>query len=166
TDLRMGDRDGIDLLTACRAAARPARAILMSAYATARDYDTALQLGAVRVLCKPFTPRELIEAIREAVECEHGFHGNIHGLSLLDILQMFHYGRRNATIIIGGLKPGRIYVEGGNIVHAEVADAQGESALVALLSARSGSIRTTVLGDMVRTIQRPFEQLMLDALRR
>ncbi len=137
----------------------------MSAYATARDYDTALQLGAVRVLCKPFTPRELIEAIREAVECEHGFHGNVHGLSLLDILQMFHYGRRNATIIIGGAKPGRIYVEGGDIVHAEVADAQGERALVALLSTRSGSIRTTVLGDVARTIARPFESLVLDALR-
>lgn len=165
TDLRMGDRDGIDLLGACRAAARPARTILMSAYATARDYDTALQLGAVRVLCKPFTPRELIEAIREAVECEHGFHGNVHGLSLLDILQMFHYGRRNATIIIGGTKPGRIYVEGGDIVHAEVADATGERALVALLSTRSGSIRTTVLGDHARTIARPFEWMILDALR-
>lgn len=165
TDLRMGDRDGIDLLAACKEARWPARAILMSAYATAKDYETAIKLGAVRVLCKPFTPQELVQAIREAVECETGFHGSLHGLSLVDILQMFHYGRRNATITIGGTLPGRIHVEEGQIVHADTEKDRGEKALIALLQARSGSVRTTVLSSEERTIKRNFDALLLDLLR-
>lgn len=165
TDLRMGDRDGIDLLAACKDARWPARAILMSAYATAKDYETAIKLGAVRVLCKPFTPQELVQAIREAVECETGFHGSLHGVSLVDILQMFHYGRRNATITIGGTLPGRIHVEAGQIVHADTEKDRGEKALIALLQARSGSVRTTVLSSEERTIKRSFDALLLDLLR-
>jgi DNA-binding response OmpR family regulator len=165
TDLRMGDRDGIDLLAACKEARWPARAILMSAYATAKDYETAIKLGAVRVLCKPFTPQELVQAIREAVECETGFHGSLHGLSLVDILQMFHYGRRNATITIGGTLPGRIHAEAGQVVHADTDKDRGEKALIALLQARSGSVRTTVLSSEERTIKRSFDALLLDLLR-
>src|SRR5262249_42188594 len=59
TDLRMPGADGIDLLEKIRAVSPRTRAILMSGYATARDYQRAIECGAVRVLCKPFTSSEL-----------------------------------------------------------------------------------------------------------
>src|SRR5262249_10232213 len=88
TDLRLGERDGIDLIQSLRHSRPGAQPILMSAYATARDVQVALAQGAVTVLCKPFTSEELRSAIQQAAECGTGFHGTFHGISLMDMLQM------------------------------------------------------------------------------
>src|SRR5262249_30185974 len=66
TDLRLGERDGIDLIHSLRQSHPGAQPILMSAYATARDVQVALAQGAVTVLCKPFTSEELRAAIQQA----------------------------------------------------------------------------------------------------
>ncbi len=171
TDLRLGGRDGIDLLAGARGVSPDTRPVLMSAYATARDHQTAMELGAVKVLCKPFTPGDLLCAIQEAVECGVGFHGNVHGLSLSDMLQMFHYARRSLTVEVGGPVCGRIHVHDGQVRHAEAVRAglaalEGEPALRALLASRAGSLRTTVLsGHERRTIERALPELLIDALR-
>lgn len=165
TDLRMGERDGIDLLGAVRRISPHTRAVLMSAYATARDYQTAIELGAVRVLCKPFTPTEAFDAVRQAVECEKGFRGSIHGLSLVDVLQMFHYGRRSITIAIAGVVTGSIHLREGEVIHARYGDLEGYAALKPILATQSGSMTTSVLADVPRTITADFQGLILDLLR-
>ncbi len=171
TDLRLGGRDGIDLLTGARGVSPDTRPVLMSAYATARDHQTAMELGAVKVLCKPFTPNDLLCAIQEAVECGVGFHGNVHGLSLSDMLQMFHYARRSLTVEVGGPVCGRIHIHEGQVRHAEaqrpgLPALEGEPALCALLASRAGSLRTTVLSGRERSsIERALPELLIDALR-
>jgi DNA-binding response OmpR family regulator len=166
TDLRMGDRDGVDLLARAREVSRNTRAILMSAYATARDYQTALDLGAVRVLCKPFTPGEALMAIQQAIECETGFRGSIHGLSLIDMVQMFHYGRRSLAVTVQDVVPGTIYMREGEVVHARCGAATGEEALRTMLAAQSGHVTTAPLPDDIpHTVHRDFQSLILDSLR-
>lgn len=165
TDLRMSEEDGIDLLDRARRLSRNTRAILMSAYASARDHQTAIELGAVRVLCKPFTSTELLQAIQQAVDCETGFRGSVHGLSLVDLLQMFHYARRSITIRLAGVERGAIHLEDGEIVHAEQGPARGEKALRVLLAHPSGSILTEPLESRERSITRSFQSLLLDLLR-
>lgn len=165
TDLRMSDRDGIDLLTTVREVSSQTRTILMSAYASARDYQTAIELGVVKVLCKPFTPSEVLEAVRQAADCSTGFRGSLHGLSLIDMLQMFHYGRRSLCLTVGGVPSGTICFKDGEIVHAHRGDLRGEDALRAILVAKSGSVTTTVGADVPRTIERSFQGLLLDLLR-
>lgn len=166
TDLRMPGADGIDLLGQVRSLSARTRTILMSGYATARDYQRAIECGAVRVLCKPFTSSELLQAIRQAIECETGFRGSIHGLSLVDLLQMFHFARRSLAIVVDGFAPGHVYLEDGRIVHATCRDAIGEEALRSILSMPAGSLRTMVLPEQTpHTIARDFEGLLLDALR-
>jgi CheY-like chemotaxis protein len=166
TDLRMPGADGIDLLEKIRAVSPRTRAILMSGYATARDYQRAIECGAVRVLCKPFTSNELLQAIRQAVDCETGFRGSIHGLSLIDLLQMFHYARRSLAIVVDGLAPGHVFVEDGQLVHAVYRDLVGEPALRAILAMPAGSLRTMVLPQSTpRSIERDFQTLLLDSLR-
>lgn len=165
TDLRMSDQDGIDLLEQAQRYSRTTRAILMSAYATARDHQTAIELGAVRVLCKPFTSTELLTAIRQAVDCETGFRGSVHGLSLIDLLQMFHYGKRSISLRVGGVEDGEIHLDGGEIVHATHGDTSGEGALRSLLARPSGSIVTAPLCTSERSIGRSFQSLLLDVLR-
>lgn len=165
TDLRMSGRDGIDLLQQVSTISPHTSSLLMSAFATARDFQAALAHGAVSVLCKPFTPRELRHAIEQAVECGSGFHGTIHGLTLIDVLQMFHLGRRSITVLVGGQAQGSIHLENGEIIHAESGTLWGEEALGALLNSPSGSMQTTAVVSVPHTISRNFESLLLDTLR-
>jgi CheY-like chemotaxis protein/predicted regulator of Ras-like GTPase activity (Roadblock/LC7/MglB family) len=166
TDLRMPGADGIDLLERIRSASTRTRAILMSGYATARDYQRAIECGAVRVLCKPFTSSELLQAIRQAVDCETGFRGSIHGLSLIDLLQMFHYARRSLAIAVDALAPGHVFLEDGHVIHAVYRELDGEPALRAILAMPAGSLRTMVLPPSTpHSIARDFQALLLDSLR-
>lgn len=166
TDLRLSDRDGIDLLASVRALPRAPRAILMSGYASARDHQTATELGAVRVLCKPFGPDELLGAVRQAVECEDGFHASVHGLSLVDLLQMLHLAQRTVTLRVGGDTPAEIHLDAGEVVHATRGPVTGAAAFAGALSTRAGWASTSVLDPAVpRTISASFDALLLDALR-
>jgi DNA-binding response OmpR family regulator len=166
TDLQLGTEDGIDLLESLGRIAPGTRAVLMSGFATARDYQRAMELGAVRVLCKPFNPNELIQCIRQAVDCETGFRGSVHGLSLVDMLQMFNYGRRSVSIAVAGQSPGRLHLHDGQIVHVEHQGRVGEAALISLLSMSGGTLSTSVLlASVERTITRDFREVLFDALR-
>jgi len=166
TDLRMPGPDGIDLLESVRTVSPRTRTILMSGYASARDYQRAIECGAVRVLCKPFTSSELLQAIRQAVDCETGFRGSIHGLSLIDLLQMFHYARRSLAIVVDGLTPGQVFLEDGELIHAVYRELHGEPALRMILAMPAGSLRTMVLPHATpRSITRDFQTLLLDTLR-
>ncbi len=167
TDLRMPESDGIDLLAQVREVSSRTRAILMSGFATARDYQRAIECGAVRVLCKPFTSSELMQAIRQAIDCETGFRGNIHGLSLIDLLQMFHYARRSVAIVVDSWAPGHLFLDEGRIIHAVYRELHGEEALRAILAMPAGSLRSMVLPDGTPcSITREFSPLLLDSLRR
>ncbi|HET7500195.1 MAG TPA: response regulator [Kofleriaceae bacterium] len=166
TDLRMPGTDGFDLLDTVRSVAPRTRAILMSGFASARDYQRAIECGAVRVLSKPFTSNELLQAIRQAVECETGFRGSFHGLSLVDLLQMFHYARRSLAIVVDGMAPGHVFLEDGHVIHAVYRELEGEPALRAILAMPAGSLRTMVLPPKApRSITRDFQTLLLDSLR-
>jgi CheY-like chemotaxis protein len=166
TDLRMPDADGIDLLASARTVSTRTRAILMSGFASARDYQRAIEYGAVRVLCKPFTSSELMQAIRQAIDCETGFRGSIHGLSLIDLLQMFHYARRSVAIVVDSWAPGHLFLDEGRIVHAVYRELTGEPALRAILAMPAGSLRTMVLPEGTPcSIEREFSALLLDSLR-
>lgn len=165
TDLRMGEKDGIDLLMALRESPRPTRPILMSAYATARDSQRAFDLGAIRVLCKPFETREVIEAIERAVDASTGYVGLVHGLSLIDMLQMFHYGRRSLSLEVLGKTPGTVSIKDGQIVDARYGGESGELALRSILTLPAGSLRTRSLSLSPTSIHRDFQNLLLDMLR-
>src|SRR5690349_7353398 len=165
TDLRMGDKDGIDLLLALRESPRPTRPILMSAYASAKDSQRAYDLGAIRVLCKPFETRDVIEAIERAVDSSTGYVGVVHGLSLIDMLQMFHYGRRSLSLEVLGKVAGTIAIKDGEIVDARYGEETGELALRLILTLPAGSLRTRSLQHTSPTIQRDFQGMLLDLLR-
>jgi CheY-like chemotaxis protein len=166
TDLRMGEKDGLDLISALQESFPGTRPILMSAYATARDSERALGLGAVRVLCKPFDSAEMLQAVEKAAECNSGFFGTVHGLSLIDMLQMFHYAQRSVTVRVLGGTAAAVHMQRGQIVHATYGALQGEEALSQLLTVPAGSLQTSSLEPVVPTMSGAFEPLMLDLLQR
>lgn len=167
TDLRLGGQDGIDLMRRLPGLSRHTRTVLMSAYASARDHQIATDLGAVVVLVKPFTASELLSTIQKAIDCETGFQGSIHGLSLIDMAQMFHLAQRSICMHVGppGEPPSVILFERGEIVHAQHGHLEGTAALRAALATPSGTIRTSALPDEApRTIDTPFGHLLLESL--
>jgi CheY-like chemotaxis protein len=165
TDLRMNGPDGLELIRATQASSPATRPILMSAYATARDSQMALDLGAVRVLGKPFEPSELLEAVRRAADTNEGFFGAVHGLSLIDLLQMFHYMRRSITVRLLGSTPASVSMQNGEVVDARWgADSSGEDALEQILKQPAGPLTTAALEEHPRTIEHEFRALLLDQM--
>lgn len=156
-----GDRN---LLELAKASAHDVASIVMMAAATARRTAEALDGGAAAVLDKPFSHEELLDAIARATRA--GFRGNLEGISLVDMLQVFHISRRSVVLAVGGDPPTRIVFESGEIVHAQRGDLEGEPVLHEMLESRNGTIQTlphTPGGP--HTIDRTFHSLLLDVLR-
>jgi DNA-binding NtrC family response regulator len=65
-DLRLPDSTDLTLLAHIRAWYRKLPVILMTAYATSEIVNRALDLGAYRVITKPFEMNELSELVSEA----------------------------------------------------------------------------------------------------
>jgi CheY-like chemotaxis protein len=166
TDLRMGEKDGLDLISMLQESFPSTRPILMSAYATARDSERALGLGAVRVLCKPFDSAEMLQAVEKAAECNSGFFGTVHGLSLVDMLQMFHYAQRSVTVRVIGGTAAAVHMQRGQIVHATYGSSQAEEALIQILTMPAGSLETSSLEPVAHSMSGEFQPLMLELLRK
>jgi two-component system response regulator HydG len=68
TDLRMGSRDGIDVLRAIKSAQPMTEVIVMTAYGTIESAVEAMRLGAFDYVQKPFSEEELLVKVGKAVE--------------------------------------------------------------------------------------------------
>jgi CheY-like chemotaxis protein len=161
TDLRMPCRDGLDLLAEARRISPETKSVLMSAYATAKDCQAALDLGAITVLCKPFTRTELLDAVTRAEECCSSFHGRLHGVMLMDVLQLLHARHRSVRVEVGGQTPGHILLLEGELADAGCGETRGEDALAQLLAAPSGWVEThSIIARVDRNIEGSFDAIV------
>lgn len=94
---------------------------------------------------------------------EVGYSGFVHGVALVDLLQIFHYSRRSLTLHIE--PDSAIYLRDGEVIHARSGNLDGESAISSLLARSGGRIRTAEPEEAPTSIGRPFNFLVLDALR-
>ncbi len=69
-DIRMPERDGLQLMKKVSAWKRPTPVIAMSGYPTPESIQSSLTSGAFVFLPKPFTPEELIAALQVVVPSE------------------------------------------------------------------------------------------------
>lgn len=165
SDLALRGADGVDLLSIARASAPATRRIALTADTSPRDRDAALREGAVRVLVKPLSLLELADAVGLANDCADGFHGWMHRLALVDLLQMYHHAAQSLVLHVRGEVEGTIALRNGELIHAEHKDLVGMPALIELLRARRGQLETTALEHVQRTLVGPFDHVLLDGLR-
>jgi CheY-like chemotaxis protein len=165
TDQRIEGGDGMDLILGLREASPGTRPVLMSVNATARESQRALDIGAVRVLSKPFEVDEMLQAVERAAEYAGGFWASVHGISLIDTLQMFHYSRRSLSVRFLGSVGATLHMREGQLVHAEHGALRGEEALAAILRMPAGSLQTFALEPVPQTIVKDFQAVLLDQLR-
>jgi len=68
TDLRMGSKDGMDVLRAIKDAMPMTEVIVMTAYGTIESAVQAMRLGAFDYIQKPFSEQELTVKVTKAIE--------------------------------------------------------------------------------------------------
>lgn len=90
-----------------------------------------------------------------------GFRGRVHGVSLVDLLQMFHLSRRTIALRLG---EGSIHLRDGEVIHAEAGDLAGEDAFQLLIGLTSGELDVEELKAVPITVERSFETILMDAL--
>jgi len=165
SDLAMRGADGVDLLAFARVSAPTTRSIALATNMTPFDRDAALRLGAIRALAKPVSGTELADAVDIARDCADGFHGWMHRMSLIDVLQMYHHAGQSLTLRISGEREGAVWFHLGELIHAECDGRSGAAALATLLTAQRGQLETSALVPTTRTIAGPFDHVLLDGLR-
>lgn len=90
-----------------------------------------------------------------------GFQVKINGVSLVDLLQMFHLSRRSLTL---KLREGTLHIREGEVIHAEFGELSGEPAVRKLLELRGGELQTEHLVSTPVSVRRPLASVLLDAL--
>ena len=68
TDLRMGSKDGIDVLRAVKTSQPMTEVVVMTAFGTIESAVEAMRLGASDYIEKPFTEEELLVKVAKALE--------------------------------------------------------------------------------------------------
>jgi DNA-binding response OmpR family regulator len=71
-DVKMPERDGIQLMSDLRRKGVKAPVIVMSGYPTPETIAAGREGGAIAFLPKPFTPAELLQAVRGALGPQRG----------------------------------------------------------------------------------------------
>lgn len=167
-DVVVADLDALGtnvLLEEVSARSPRTRTIVTSAEAGLRDYQQAIESGAVQVLRAPVRPPDMLHAIRSVIDLEGCFPSHLRGLSPIDVLLMAHHARRSLELAVEGWDVGRVFLERGEVIHAVSLDLVGEPALHRILGLPAGSLHAVVLPPGTpRTISRAFRPLLLDAL--
>ncbi|NOY53975.1 MAG: response regulator transcription factor [Deltaproteobacteria bacterium] len=143
------------------------------------DKVSALDAGAEDYITKPFNETELLARVHvvlrrynrrpvTALTEEDGIKGDLKDINLVDFVQLFDMGRKTATIEISGEdREGRIYFEGGELIHAVSGKRFGKEALYDLFAVREGSFIVHLnVSSRIRTIQEGSTNLMMEIMHR
>lgn len=99
---------------------------------------------------------------------ESGVRGSLSELGLIDMLQALAHGRKTCALFLeSGDWYGNIYLEDGNVVHAETNSQKGEEAVYEILGHSTGHfeiVKRTYNGP--KTMNENVEGLLLEGLRR
>ena len=95
---------------------------------------------------------------------EHGFEGSVSNMLLTDVIQLEGQNRFSGSVSVSWKdRQGRLFFEGGEIVHAEAGGLEGEEAVREMIGwpAGSFSIQQNV-STIARTIAKRLSHLLLD----
>lgn len=159
---QLGTEDGVQLAREALRVSPATRVLLVRAEGS----TSAPPLGDLESLGLPLSIEKLGDVLQRARDPRGGLWCEVPELSLGDILQMYHLGRRSISVLLSGPVAGRIHLHAGEIADAECGALRGLQALSRLLEASSGLLRTdTTQAELARTITLPFEHAILEATR-
>ena len=166
SDVCLPGRSGIDFLLDLEGRKARIKTILISAHAmeaASRQIDRG---AALRFLPKPFELEELVTAVRLALEHEE-VPSHTDSFTFVDVLQVLHIGKKTAALRLRQEdRVGHIYMQDGEIVHADCGQFEGIDAFGRLLAWHRPGFKVVKDPPKVpTTIQNSFEFLLMESTR-
>jgi len=170
TDLRMPKIDGFQVLLGARQRFPALRTVAITGLGDQQYRARAYASGSDLYTEKPTTPSEIrlfgecVDALLTQAGPDGGFRG-IHSKSLMDLIQIECLSQNSGVLrITRGSLEGRVWIEGGNVIDAEVQDTCGEEAFRQIFGWKTGHFEI-LPGDPTRprTIFGSYESLLLDS---
>lgn len=168
SDIKMPGMSGLELLSKIRSEHSHIGVILMTGHKTDKIFEEAERSGALHFLEKPFQLSHLKQIISRQLEKDkEGFAGTLKNIQMTDLIQMCCLSMLSMTLRVAkGDREGMIYIQDGEIVHAQCEDMVGEEAFYRIASWEAGHFET--LGEMTPpevTIDSRWESLLMEASR-
>ena len=168
-DLKMPKMDGLQVLAIVRRRFPELRTVVLTGVQDDEFRSRAYALGVDLFWLKPDT-QENIKMFMECLESllgretVAGFRG-VQSKSLMDIIQMECLSLSSTVLrITYGALSGKIWIVGGELIHAEAEGAVGETAFRRILGWKSGTFENLPAElEHERTINKPVNALLLEA---
>jgi CheY-like chemotaxis protein len=171
-DVHMPVMDGIQFLGLLRRTYPNLLRVVLTGDASETYRAACLNAGAELFLEKPVTQEgwvSLYTTLNELVKLRptEGFRGVLRTVGLQDILQMECLARSSSILeITSPGQRGQIFIEMGQIIHAEVGHHEGEEAFNRLLTLKGGEFNLHPFAEPARrTISGSWEFLLMEAAR-
>src|SRR4030066_680613 len=168
SDIRMPDINGLDLLVRVKKEYPHTKVIIMTAYGSSDVQKEANRRGSLFYIEKPFEISDIRKIIIDLIGKKKGFQGKLVGLQLTDIIQMNCLSRvTTALTFTKDSEKGVIYLNEGEIVHAECGEEQGTDAFYKIMSWQEGEVVSTIgIVSPLQTIHQSWEHLLVEAMRK
>ena len=169
-DVLMPVVDGVQLLRMLHRSHPGMRKVVLTGMVEPVLRSDCLKLGADLFLEKPRSVADMEIVYRAlkhvlALEETSGFRGVLRRANIRDIIQMECLNQRSSIVEITSEEAvGEIFIERGNVVHAQTAGSKGGEAFAQLVNLKSGEFKLkpfTEPGE--RTLSSRFEALLLAA---
>lgn len=167
TDVQMPQLNGLALLEWSKRNRPELPVIVITAFGSASVRKVCLQKGAFHYLEKPVDPGIIAELL-SVLDERDSFSGTVTCVDLFDYIQMMLVSRKKAIVVVQSVdgESGRLFIEGGNIVHAECAGTTGERAFIHCISFSGGSFTSLPWSEPeARSIGKRGDFLLMDAAR-
>jgi CheY-like chemotaxis protein len=182
SDVRLGRESGFDLIREVNRSYPGTGSILMSAYRSASNRQQAEELGVVLFLEKPFQVPKLIEAVNDYFQKKENPEpvapaseplpdpaqesAMLTHFKLQDLVQLFCLNGRNILITVGtGTgNPGEIYIQRGNVIHADWNGQTGDEGFLSIMQIPNPILKVRDWAEPVPvTIASSWVHLLLQA---
>ncbi len=168
-DLRMPKMDGLQVLAIVRRRFPELRTVAMTGAQDEELRSRAYALGVDLFWLKPDTQQNMemfLQCIESLLgrEGEGGFRG-VQSKGLMDIIQMECMGQSSTVLrVTRGSQVGRIWIQEGELIDAEVDGTLGEPALHRILEWKSGTFENLPAEpERARTLNKSVGALLLEA---
>ena len=167
TDIRMPGKDGLQLLLDLKRRSMQIPTIVMTAYGSPSVHAEAAKRGAIRYIEKPFRFEDLISLLDGMLSDQTHFRTR-SGLDIIEVVEMLCVGNKDMAVRVRTDDgDGMIFVQDGDIIHAEYLGRAGPGAFHEIVSFRNAVISTDPSGFTdERSITRGWKDLTEEAWRR
>jgi len=169
-DLQMGEMDGMQMLSLLNRSYPNVQKVVLTGFANEKYRAACLSNGADLFLEKPTQENgweELFTTLDKLAPSKRGadFRGVLRRVGLHDVLQMECAAKNSSVVEVSdGTMTGLVFVENGQIVHAQLGDMTGEDAFTNLMHLAGAQVNLKPFQEAgVRSILRPWESLLMEA---